>query len=62
MTENLLGHYIGPIKELRGAGAILRDNGDDMYLAQFNDLRLGMFHTHTWQLYPKTNWKVECSD
>jgi hypothetical protein len=52
------GTYWGKETHLRGATALLREDPDnsDNYLAQFDDLQLGIW-AHGWYKFPKEVWK-----
>lgn len=59
----ITGVYIGPRGDLKGRRALLQEckmhSGKETWKAQFNDLDLGIHHTHTWNVYPLNCFQVE---
>lgn len=56
----LRGTYIGPLKQLKGKTALIRQdtNTSSNYEAQFDDLGLPSKYTNGWTSFKKSEWTM----
>ncbi|MBW2636289.1 MAG: hypothetical protein JRC86_01975 [Deltaproteobacteria bacterium] len=57
--QSVQGTYVGERKELLGEHAILIQEDDEHVRAQFDNLKLGTELTHSWTVFPETDFEID---